>query len=232
MRRQRILQLAHQSRLPIKNTLNQPQPVAAGHELKLADAERIDFFADQPQFILTRRLSTRQGFGNQKVSAGLSPNIVQCDPGMNTDEAKALFFLVELKHSEITDEPYLARLKAGLLAFLVGQQATGRGTKLDCLDEALWGMPGQIQDEILVQVCDIGHSTLSRQAQDLAFAFDPCIIGSSLHINLCGSNYLVSNSALLVVPVIRFIRAPTSFRSVELERLGQSERHRMVIDID
>src|SRR5436305_11741659 len=129
---------------------------------------------------------------------------------MNTDQAKTLLFLVEFEHSEIANEPHFARLKASLLALLVGEQATRRGTKFDRLNETFRRVPGQIQNKILVQICHIRHTALTGQAKYFYFALDPCVVGPPVHINLRHGNDFVSDSALLVVPMISFIRGPAS----------------------
>src|SRR4051812_43832637 len=138
---------------------------------------------------------------------------------MNTDETKTLFRWVQVKDSKITDEPYLPRLKACLLAFLIRKQATRCRAKFDCLDEAFWRVSGKIQNEILVQVRYIGHAALPGQAKHSTFARDPRVVGAAMHIDLSHGNYLVSDAALLIVPMIGFIASPTNFRAAEFERL-------------
>src|SRR5437773_4028902 len=151
---------------------------------------------------------------------------------MNTDKAKTSFSGIQFEDSKITDEPHLPRLKAGVFAFFVREQASRCRAKLDYLDKAFWRMSSQVQDEILVQIGYICHTALSRQAKHLAFARDPGIVGATVHINLGDGNYLVSDAALLVIPMIGFIPTPPNFRTAKFERLGQCEGHRVEVDIE
>src|SRR5205085_4178236 len=111
------------------DTLNHRQPVAARHKLKLSNSKRINLFANQTQIVFGRRCSLRQRVRNQKISGGLSSNCLERNAGMNTDEAKTLFGKIQFEDSKITDEAHLARLKAGLLAFLVGGQVARCGAE-------------------------------------------------------------------------------------------------------
>src|SRR5438270_4965487 len=158
--------------------------------------------------------------------------MIQRNARMNTDKANTLFLEIQFKHSKIADEPHLPRLKPGLLPFLVGEQTTRRRAKLHRLDEAFWRMSRQIQNEILVQVCHVRHAALPGQSKHFAFAGDPRIVGASMHINLSDGNYLVSDAALLIVPMISLIASPADFRAGEFERLRQGEGHRVKVDVD
>ena len=156
---------ADQSRFCIENSLNHCQSITAGHKLKLPDAKRIHGVTNESQIIRSRRRSKRQRVSDQKISPGLSLNTVEGNARMKTDKAEMLPLGIQFKHSKITDEPHLARLKTCLFALLVSQQDTRGSAKLDCFDEALWRMTRQIQNEILVQVGNIGHAALSGQAK-------------------------------------------------------------------
>src|SRR5438270_7706460 len=140
---------------------------------------------------------------------------------MDANQAEASLIRIQLKNSKIADEPHVARLETSLLAFLIGQQTTRCGTKLYCADEALWRVPRQIQGEILVEIGHVGHPALARQPQPFAIAVDPRVVGPAMNVKLRDRNYFMSDTALLVVPVVGFIRAPTDFSAAELERLRQ-----------
>src|SRR3954447_22544559 len=93
-------------------------------------------------------------------------------------------------------------------------------------------MPRKVQDEILVQVRYVCHAALPGQAKQFAFAFNPCIVGAAVDINLSNRDDLVRDAALLVVPMISFIASPANFCAAELERLRQGEGHGMEVNID
>ena len=93
-------------------------------------------------------------------------------------------------------------------------------------------MPREIQDEILVQVCNIRHAALPWQAEHLAFAFDPRIVGPAMHIHLRNCDHLMSDAPLLVIPMISLIASPADFCTAELQRLRQCQGHWMEVDIN
>src|SRR5256885_11086293 len=150
--RLRGLQLAHQARLGSKNALNHRQPVAAGHKLKLPDSKGINLFPDQAQIAFRWRFSLRQRFRNQKIPTGLSFSLIERNAGMNAQETEALLFRIQFKHSKVADEAHLPRLEPGSCSFLVSEQSTRCRAKDDCVNESLWRVQREIQDEILVQV--------------------------------------------------------------------------------
>src|SRR5579885_2784609 len=85
---------------------------------------------------------------------------------------------------------------------------------------------------MLVQVSNVSHPALAGQAEQFAFAPDPCIVSTAVYIDLSHRDYFVSNAALLIVPMIGFIGSPANLRTAELKRLRKCERHRMKVDVD
>src|SRR5581483_12067442 len=137
----------------------------------------------------------------EELSASFCFDIIQSHTRMDADQAEASRIRIQLKNSKIADKPHIAGLQAGLLAFFISQQAPRRGTKLYCADEALWRVPGEIQGEVLVEIGDIRHPALARQAKPLSITVNPRIVGPAMHVKLGDGNYFVSDTALLVVPM-------------------------------
>ena len=72
-----------------------------------------------------------------------------------------------------------------------------------------------------MKVSDICHTALAWKTNSLIGIFNPGIIGAAVDIHLCDGNHLVSNSSLLVMPVIGIVASPHRLGGLKIKGFAQ-----------